>query len=372
VLLLIKQFTTFNIVELDKISESNIKKLNEKSPTRTFPLLRNGEFYISGTLAIINYLALNDEKFAGMLGKEKNEKAEVCMWLNYITCQIWPFYEHIIGQITGSMQRNDEVFNTAGQDLMSILGNINENLKFKSFLVGSNVTLADLFLSFSLFPYYSMILTDECKSKLPCVTRLFLYTTNIKQLQAVLGKPRLCHVAHKPTDVPFKEVSKQKEQPQIKEQPKSKENPKLKTKPKEVTSPETKPRKEIIDEIEEQKEKKKNPLDLLPPSLFELDQFKKEFLNTNEKKQIIDNFWKRFDPEGFSLWFVHYLKSPEQGKLAFKTKNLRSNFLQKIDNFRKYTFAVHGVYGQEPDLEIEGVWMWRGKDIPEEVDYIND
>lgn len=38
-----------------------------------------------------------------------------------------------------------------------------------------------------------------------------------------------------------------------------------------------------------------------------------------------------------------------------------------MEKFRRYTFAVHGVYGAEPDLEVEGVWMWRGIDIPEEL-----
>lgn len=41
-------------------------------------------------------------------------------------------------------------------------------------------------------------------------------------------------------------------------------------------------------------------------------------------------------------------------------------FLQRIDpHFKKYCFAIHGVYGDEPNLEIRGAWLWRGKDIPE-------
>lgn len=38
-----------------------------------------------------------------------------------------------------------------------------------------------------------------------------------------------------------------------------------------------------------------------------------------------------------------------------------------MDKFRKYTFACHGVYGQEPNLDVEGVWMWRGTEIPQEI-----
>ena len=49
------------------------------------------------------------------------------------------------------------------------------------------------------------------------------------------------------------------------------------------------------------------------------------------------------------------------------TSNLRSGFLERLENFRKYAYGVHGVYGEEPNLEIRGVWMWRGKGIPFEM-----
>jgi len=38
-----------------------------------------------------------------------------------------------------------------------------------------------------------------------------------------------------------------------------------------------------------------------------------------------------------------------------------------LDHFRKYAFAVHGVYGEEPQLEIRGAWLWRGNGIPNEI-----
>ena len=41
--------------------------------------------------------------------------------------------------------------------------------------------------------------------------------------------------------------------------------------------------------------------------------------------------------------------------------------MQRLDHFRKYAIAVHGVYGDEPNLDIKGVWLWRGTDIPFEM-----
>lgn len=121
------------------------------------------------------------------------------------------------------------------------------------------------------------------------------------------------------------------------------------------------------DEVDTRKPKASNPLDSLPVSSFVLDDFKKEFLNTKDQKPVLEKFWSIYDPKGYSLWFIHYQKSSTQGKVIFQTSNLKGNFLQKLDHFRKYCFSVHGVYGKEPNLEVEGVWMWKGTDIPQEL-----
>jgi elongation factor 1-gamma len=64
---------------------------------------------------------------------------------------------------------------------------------------------------------------------------------------------------------------------------------------------------------------------------------------------------------------MQYQKLASEGKILFKTCNSSSFFLQKADSFRKYSFAVHGVYGVEGNYEVRGVWMWRGTEVPEEM-----
>jgi elongation factor 1-gamma len=41
--------------------------------------------------------------------------------------------------------------------------------------------------------------------------------------------------------------------------------------------------------------------------------------------------------------------------------------LQRFDHFRKHCFAAHAILGEEPSLEIQGVWLFRGKGIPQEL-----
>jgi len=81
----------------------------------------------------------------------------------------------------------------------------------------------------------------------------------------------------------------------------------------------------------------------------------------------MDKFWTIYDPQGYSLWHLQYQKLPSEGKIQWKTANASGFFLQKLDPFRKYTFSAHGVYGEEGNYEIRGVWMWRGTEHPTEI-----
>ena len=71
----------------------------------------------------------------------------------------------------------------------------------------------------------------------------------------------------------------------------------------------------------------------------------------------VNEFWEIYAPEWYSLWWMEYQNLPKEGKVLFRCSNSKGMFLQKLDNFRKYAFAVHGVYGTEGDynkLEVFG------------------
>jgi elongation factor 1-gamma len=113
-------------------------------------------------------------------------------------------------------------------------------------------------------------------------------------------------------------------------------------------------------------EKKKNPLELLPKSPFNIDDWKREFCNAEDKKATLQQLWGKFDHAGWSIWKIHYIKYEGEGVVGYLTNNLKNGHLRNIDHFRKYCFAVHGVYGVETNYEIDGIWFWRGTEIPEE------
>jgi len=131
-----------------------------------------------------------------------------------------------------------------------------------------------------------------------------------------------------------------------------------------------KPTPKDDDEEGEKKPAAKNPLDLLPPSKFVLPDFKTFFVNLGDKKATegMDHFFKNYDPEGYSLWFTHYDKYEGEGVLLYQTSNLMNGFLQRMDDkFRNHCFSMLAILGEEPNLEIEGVWLFRGKTVPQEM-----
>ena len=119
------------------------------------------------------------------------------------------------------------------------------------------------------------------------------------------------------------------------------------------------------------KEKENNPLDALPPSKFDLEKFKKDFLNNSNKKSAMKKFWKEFDPEGYSIWYIEYKNEPSEFITLFRTVIVKGDILYQLKYFKKYCFGVLGVYGSDGDYKIRGCLMWKGKEIPDEIKEIH-
>ena len=113
--------------------------------------------------------------------------------------------------------------------------------------------------------------------------------------------------------------------------------------------------------------KPKCDLDLLPPSPLDLNEWKRVYSNTKDLKgQAMPWLWKNFDPAGYCFYYMKYEKLEGECTVPFLTSNQLGGFLQRIDNnFRKYSFSVIDVVGKASCYDIQGVWMFRGQDIPQ-------
>jgi elongation factor 1-gamma len=42
-----------------------------------------------------------------------------------------------------------------------------------------------------------------------------------------------------------------------------------------------------------------------------------------------------------------------------------NGFLQRMnDKIRKHSLGFLGIFGDEPDLDIQGIFLWRGSELP--------
>lgn len=90
-------------------------------------------------------------------------------------------------------------------------------------------------------------------------------------------------------------------------------------------------------------------------------------VNAKNKADAVDFLFKNFDAQGFSLWKITYDKYPGEGEKLFMTKNLSNGFLQRMEGFNKYAIGCFGVYGEEPNLDVRGLFLWRGVGKPAEI-----
>ena len=316
------------------------KTLTPKSPTGTFPFLETTEGILSESRAIENYLALKHRP--ELLGENDYEKAQVRQWSDFAIFEIGYCAKEIVYPIFGWKNYCKESADKANNRLKEFMRTLDAHLKDKDFVMGSRLTLADVTLFRELKYFFQLVFPKGLRDKVfPNTTKWFQRMAETEEVKKVYGKILLCNQPLKPFIKEEKQEKKPEKRPEKHEDTKKEEPPKEK--------------------------KKVNPLDELPPSKLELESFKRAFLNNKDKEDAMNKFWEIYDPEGYSLWWVEYQNLPSECKILYRTSNSKGMFLQKCDAVRRYAFAVHGVYGVENDYKVRGMWMFRGKEIPQEM-----
>ena len=121
------------------------------------------------------------------------------------------------------------------------------------------------------------------------------------------------------------------------------------------------PKKEVKKE-----EVKKDNVASLPPSPWVVYDFKTFYVNHKDKYgEAVDVWMKELDWAGWSFWHFHYEKYGSEGTKLHVTNNMLTGFLSRAEHINKIAFARMGVFGEEPNLEITGVWLLRGTEIPD-------
>lgn len=321
------------------------------NPMGKIPVLETPDGAVFESNAIARYVArLNPDN--ALFGSSPIDYAHVEQWIDFASLEVYMNLSRWGYPRMGYGVYLPPAEEAAIAGVKRALGALNTHLASNTYLVGHSVTLADIIMTCTLAYGFSRILTKSFTSEFPHVERYFWTMVNQPNFSKIMGEVKQTESvppvpsAKKPA--PAKEDAK----------PKAKDEPK-----KEVVKPKT---EEVAEEAP--KPKAKNPLDLLPPSKMILDDWKRLYSNTktNFREVAVKGFWDMYDPEGYSLWFCDY-KYNDENTVSFVTMNKVGGFLQRMDLARKYAFGKMLVIGSEPPYKVQGLWLFRGKEIPKFV-----
>lgn len=302
---------------------------------RKFPVLEAPDLVLVESNAICRFLARDTALYQG----SPAELARIDNLLDLTITELEPAINRWINPILGFADYVPAVVNKAIQDAKTVLGQLDKALANSEFLTGAALTIADLAVFSALAMPYRMVLDNKFMNNYKNVGKWFDALKAREEVVAVWGKIFACKAAQ-----PFPAPKEPKAAP-AKAAPAKKE--------------------EAKEEVKKEK-KAPNPLDLLPPTPLDLDEWKKMYSN-NPVEETMPAFWKLFDKEGWSIWKVDYEKIEGELEKVYLSNNMLNGFLQRMEAMRKYSFGYLGIYGDEPNLNIKGVFFWRGQDVPQEM-----
>jgi elongation factor 1-gamma len=260
--------------------EAKSKEFKQKSLTGKFPFLETEEGSIFESAAIARYLARkNPESKIG--GANAFEQAQIDQWIDFSISSAAPHMRIIYASVFGLGPVDMDIFNNAVKDLKEALKVVNTHLQGKEFLVGNTLTIADLVLTAYLVIPFQVALDPGFRKAMPNVTSWFEKTIKLPEVVRRFGNVKLCQKTIKPVAPP-----KEKAQP----------------KPQAAAKP-----KDDGEEGEKKEKKEGDPLDSLPPSSFNLFDFKTFYVNHADKKgEAMKFFFDNYDPAGYTTYFLRY------------------------------------------------------------------
>ena len=274
--------------------------------------------------AIAYYVAAADKP--ELLGKNAYEMALVQQFLAFADNELCGPIAAWYYPLAGYAPFNEAVMKKGKEDLLKVLGILDKILTPRTFLVGERISLADIVVACTLCNTMSKLLEPADREPLVNLVRWFVTCVNQSAFKEVIGTVSLCIK----TMEPVKPATESKKE-------------------------ETK--KEVEDEEEEQ---------AAVPTGFNLEAWKRFYSNNPVRPTAVEYFWANYEPENYSAWRVSY-KYPEELRQIFMTCNLITGLFNRMDHLRKIAFGVMTIFGESNNNQIEGVFVFRGKEIPADL-----
>ncbi|KAL6793435.1 eEF1-gamma domain-containing protein [Trichoderma sp. SZMC 28013] len=322
-------------VEAGKPSAEHLKA----HPLGKYPaFLGEDGFALSESIAIAIYVTSQNEKTT-LLGKTKQDYASILRWMSFFNTEVLPKIGAWIKPLTGASPYNKKAVDETAKEVARAIDAAEEHLTHHTYLVGERITLADLFSAGLLYRGFQYFFDKQWRQEHPAVTRWY---------ETIVNQPIYTAVAEK---LPFLDTPVLTNTP-----PKKPEQPKA--------APKAAPAPKAAAAAEEEEPapapKAKHPLDSLPKASLPLDEWKRQYSNS-ETPAALKWFWENVPFEEYSIWKVAY-KYNDELAMTFMSNNLIGGFNNRLEGSRKYLFGCASVYGTNNDSVIEGAFVIRGQD----------
>ncbi|KAI6037958.1 hypothetical protein EDC04DRAFT_2698938 [Pisolithus marmoratus] len=310
--------------------------------------------------AIARYIASLSPN-SGLLGGTAEDAALVDQYVHFAETEIHASTEFIFMMINGYLAYNKAIHTSMTDRQLRGCNTLETILLTRTYLVGERLTLADITVASVIFMAVSYTVDAPLRAKYPNVLRHLDLIINQPKLKEVFGQPKFVEKAAQYTPPAKEKKEKEPKQPAAAQAPK-------KEKPKKVEEDDDEEESLVPEEP-----KAKNPLDLLPKSTFNLEDWKRAYSNkdTRGADGSLEWFYQNFDKEGFSIYRVDF-KYNEELTQVFMSSNQIGGFFNRLEASRKYLFGSMGVLGTNNDSIITGVLILRGQDAKPVVEVAPD
>lgn len=342
----------FNGVDLEQPAfemgkDNKTPEFLAKNPTGKVPVLETPEGCLFESSAILRYVAgLRPDR--GLLGGSYYETALVNQWIDFVGNELVPQSQNVFYQMWNLIPKNKALAERGKADTKKAIGVLNNVLQSRTYLVGEQITAADIAAVCSLVTPFRLYMDANDVKPYSNVLRWFNTCMAHKAFSSVLGKAEFCAKAPVFEDGPGVAAVSAAAAPK-----------------KEAKKPAA---SDDADTEGDAPKKDKSPhwSELLPESSMVMDEWKRCYSNNDTRPVAIPEFWKMFDKNGYSIWHCEYKYQDELEKL-FMTCNLVGGWFQRLDRVRKFAFANIMIFGDNNKQEIEGIWLFRGHEIPPEM-----
>ncbi|GBE86877.1 Elongation factor 1-gamma 1 [Sparassis crispa] len=334
-----------------------------KFPLGKIPALEAADgFKLTETSAIARYVA-GLAPNSTLLGSDLKEAALIDQWVSLTDSEIAAPGNIINRLVNGRIVPYNKPIHTAMlEHQLRALKVVEQHLATHTFLVTERITLADITLASVIQRCVELTFDAAVRAEHPSVIRHLETIVNQPKLKEIFGETTYVEKA-----VQYTPPAKEKKEPKPAAAPAPKA-PKAEKKPKKEEEDD-----EDDDLVPKEEPKPKNPLDFLPKSTFNLEDWKRAYSNKDTRGAggSLEWFYENFDPAGFSIWRVDFKYNNELTQ-TFMSSNLIGGFFNRLEASRKYLFGSMGVLGHTNDSIITGVVILRGPDVKPVVEVAPD